>query len=206
MNNVLMTYNQDDAQKAGGGNFINDGGAYSGVFTAAKLVEAGTGSKGIEFSFETSDGQKANYLTAYFSKSNGETIKGGHAVIQALMGVMGLREITYSQGPDGTFINELCGKPVGIFLQKNLYSKGDGSDGYKFDIRVPFFSDTGQTLKEKIAQSQPKTISSLTASYKDKDERGQSSGGFQQAPQQAPQQPGFTGGDPGAQDNDIPWG
>jgi len=204
MNNVLMTYNQDDAQKAGGGNFISDGGAYTGVFSVAKLVEAGTGSKGIEFSFDSVDGQKANYLTAYFAKANGEIIKGGNAVIQALMGVMGLREITYTQGPDGTFIKELCGKSVGIFLQKNLYTKNDGADGYKFDIRVPFFSDSGQTLKEKIAQSQAKTIDSLTASYKDKDERGQNSGGFQQ-PQQAPQTAGFTGGDPGAQDSDIPW-
>ena len=199
MNNVLMTYNQDDAQKAGGGNYISDGGAYTGVFSVAKLVTAGTGSKGIEFTFDSVGGQKANYLTAYFSKSDGEIIKGGHAVIQALMGVMGLREITYTQGPEGTFINELRNKPVGVFLQKNLYTKSDGSDGYKFDIRVPFFVDTMQTVKEKTENSQAKTISSLTTSYKDKDEREK-----QQAPQQAAQTPGFNH-DPGPQDSDIPW-
>jgi hypothetical protein len=198
-----MTYNENDAAKAGGGNFISEGGAYAGTFSSAKLIEAATGSKGIEFSFDCVDGKKANYLTCYFQKSDGETIKGGHTVINALMGVMGLQQITYTQGPDGYYINELCGKQVGVFLQKNLYTKNSGEDGYKFDIRLPFFANTGQTIKEKKDGSQAKTIGSLTASYKDKDDRNKDQGGFQQSPQQ-PQAAGFHS-DPGIQDADIPF-
>lgn len=81
-----MTFDKESAQKAGGGDYINETGAYTGVLTA-KAVTAGTGSKGVEFSIKTDDGLTGNYISIYFEKANGEQIKSGFNHLQSLMGL-----------------------------------------------------------------------------------------------------------------------
>jgi len=187
MNNAIITYNQEEGLKAGGGNFISDGGAYIVKILEAKYAKAKTNTSGIEFSLESKDGQKANYITVYYVKADGEPVKGGMSMLNAMMGLVGANTITSANGrsQDGKDIficPEFTGKTIGMFLQKSLYTKSDGSDGYKFDIRVPFDPATSKTLREKIGNDQPKTIENMTNSYKDKDERTQqqqqNTGGF----------------------------
>jgi hypothetical protein len=84
--NTFMTFDKESAQKAGGGDYINETGAYTGVLTA-KAVTAGTGSKGVEFSIKTDDGLTGNYISIYFEKANGEQIKSGFNHLQSLMGL-----------------------------------------------------------------------------------------------------------------------
>ena len=186
MSNAIITYNQEEGLKAGGGNFISDGGAYIVKILEAKYPKAKTDTSGIEFSLESKAGQKANYITVYYVKADGSPVKGGMSILSAMMGLLGSNTITSSNGrsQDGKDIficPEFTGKTIGMFLQKSLYTKNDGSDGYKFDIRVPFDPATSKTLREKIGNDQPKTIENMTNSYKDKDERvqqQQNTGGF----------------------------
>ena len=199
MTNAIMTYNQEDGLKAGGGNYISEGGAYVVKILEAKFVKAKTGTSGIEFSLETKEGQKANYITVYYVKPNGEAVQGGKSILNAMMGITGVSGIgtAKAKGQDGSEIYicpELTGKVIGMFLQKTLYTKNAGGDGYKFEIRVPFDANTSKTLREKISGDQPKTIENMTNSYKDKDERTQ----------QATSAPASNGFDVNGFDDDLP--
>lgn len=185
--NVFFSVDQEAAAKAGGGDFISEGGAYKGIITKALCVQAGTGSQGIELSFEDKTGLKCNFITIYYKKKDGEIIKGGHNAINALMVIMGIQNLTYVNAGDDVLCNELVNKPIGLCLQKVLYTKNDGSEGYKFDLRFPFDPSNNQTVKEKASNSPAKSVSLFDIGYKDKDDRKQA----QQAPQQQGQ--GFNG-------------
>ena len=169
--NVFFSVDQEAAAKAGGGDFINDGGAYIGIITKAICVQAGTGSQGLELSFEDKAGLKCNYITIYYQKKDGEIIKGGHNAINALMVIMGIQNLTYVNGGEETLCPELVNKPVGLCLQKVLYTKSDRSEGYKFDLRFPFNTANNLTVKEMASNSPAKSVGLFESSYKDKDDR-----------------------------------
>ncbi|SUB76463.1 Uncharacterised protein [Phocoenobacter uteri] len=80
---------------------------------------------------------------------------------------------------------ELTGKKVGLFLQKRLYTKGDGSDGYQFQIVCPFGYETGKTLAEYIENRPAERIDYLIAHTADKDDRNRQAPQPQQNPYQA---------------------
>ncbi len=188
--NVFFQVDQEAATKAGGGDFISEGGAYMGIITKAVCVQAKTGTQGIEISFEEKTGLKANYITLYYQKQNGEVIKGGNSIINALMVIMGLQSLSYTQDGQETICVELVGKPIGLCLQKVLYTKNDGSEGYKFELRFPFDTSTGLTVKEKLSNSPAKSVSLFESNYKDKDDRqaqqhtqNQGFNGYQDDPQ-----------------------
>lgn len=203
----MFQYDQESAMKAGG--TAKEGGAYVGSITEAVYKRANTGSVGLELSFKSDDGGEFNYLTLWFKKQDNTPIKGGSSVISAILGLTGLNGISDKQ--TGTDSNgkpihsapELFSKRVGLLLQKVWYTKNDGQDGYKFEIRLPFDPQTRQTLKEKVEQTQPAMVDRMLSTLSDKDDRNQgqsqspSSGGFGQQPaqnqgggfgQQAPQQ------------------
>ncbi len=176
----FMTYNEDQAVKAGGGLYVSEGGAYVMKITEARYIESGTkGTKGIEFSAEDKDGMKANYLTSYYEKATGEAIPSGQSLINAIMGLCGIKSTTFKEVKTANetyfIVPEFTGKVVGLFLQKNLYTKSDGRDGYKFEIRVPFDPKTKRTLREIVANAEAKTIDAMEKSYKDNDDRGATS-------------------------------
>lgn len=217
----MFQYNQDSAMKAGG--TAKEGGAYLGNIVTAIYKRANTGSAGLELSFKSDDGAEFNYLTLWFQKPDGTEIKGGASMINAILGIAGLQGISDKQ--DGVDDNgqakfvapELLGKRIGLVLQKVWYTKNDGQDGYKFEIRLPFDAQTRQTLKEKVEQSQPAMVDRILSTLSDKDERkgvtqsqsqgfGGQSGGFGQQSQQSqgfgqqsPASNGFNNwdGDPG---------
>ena len=171
MSQAIITYNQEKGLKAGGGNFISEGGAYTCKIIEAKYVKAKTKTSGLEFSFEDVQGQKVNFINVYYAKENGEQVTGGMSILNAMMGLTGINQMTSSAMKDFYICPELTGKQIGVFLQKTLYTKGDNTDGYKFEIRVPFDASNGKTLRERVNNEQARTIDSLVATYKDKDER-----------------------------------
>lgn len=192
---VVMSYSAEAAAKAGGGEYISEGGAYVGKIKEAKYVTAKTQSQGIEFSFE-SGGLKANYITVYYAKApaaqgqQGEPIKGGVSTINALMGILGLKQITAVKSGDGYICPEFTEKDIGLFLQKKLMTKNDGSDSYGFEIKVPFDPRDNKTMREKLDNKSAETINRMTASYKDDDQRKQkqagsnpNAGGYDQYPE-----------------------
>lgn len=172
-----MSFSQEEAEKASGSTHLTDGGPHFVTITKAQFVKASTGTKGIEFSGETDDGLKVNYLTVYYEKHDGEKINGGRSVINAMMGFCGIKQITAVQNGQGQsgeplyVCKEFEGKRLGLFLRKKLYTKNDNQDGFKFEIHVPFDPATNKTMREKTSNQPAKTISLMAASYKDQDER-----------------------------------
>lgn len=180
--NAPRSYTADAnaARQANTNNFIDQSGKYKGVFTLAEAVTSKKGTEGIEFSFKSEDGQQANYLTLWTYNENNEPLYG-FKVLSAIMTVMGIKELTPKQGnipdKDGnsrqvTAFPILHNKPVGLVLQKVLYTKNNGDDGYKFNIFAPFQSQTELTAKELLdGKTQPHALSGIVANLKDKDER-----------------------------------
>lgn len=182
------TTDHEAARQANANNYIDQSGKYIGEFTLAEAVTSRQGTEGIEFSFKNQDGRQANYLTLWTYNSNGDALYG-YKVLNAILTVMGIKGIEPKKGTvkdaNGNprqviAFPELHGKPVGLVLQKVLYTKNDGRDGYKFNIFAPFQASTELMAKEVIdGVTQPKALAGVIAGLKDKDERtapGQSSG------------------------------
>jgi hypothetical protein len=187
MNNVVMVFNQDQANKASGSEALSSGGAYSVNITQAVYgASSAKGTKYIEFSGVCSNGEKVNYLKLYYQKADvntpqgviaGGIVSGGNNAIQAIMCICNIQQITATPGKDAAggqvyFAPEFNNKLVGLFLQKRLYTKNDGSDGYSFEIKLPFYPDTNATVKERMNNSPIQTVQRIAESYADIDERG----------------------------------
>lgn len=178
----MFQYDQNSGVNAGGA--VRETGAYAGRITAAVYgASANKGTKFIELTFESNEGTEFNYLTLYYAKQDGTEVKGGASMINAIMGITKTRQLTEQklQGVDGTIAPELIGKPIGLILQKVLYTKGDGSEGYKFEIRLPFSPQTRQTLKELVENKPAQMVDRILSTLTDKDDRG---GNQQSSPQQ----------------------
>ncbi|BBG59543.1 DUF669 domain-containing protein [Providencia rustigianii] len=174
MSNVIFTYNQEDALAAGQSGYINESGAYVLTIAEAKLGTSEAGAQYMEFSGETDDGKKISYLSVYSTKTDGEVNKFGHNMINAIMGCCGVMQLTQKMITVSHFIApEFTGKRVGLVLQKVLRTKKNGDETYGFDIKIPFFADTRQTLQEKIDGTAPVAIDNILSTLKDKDERKQ---------------------------------
>lgn len=194
----MFQYNEESAMKAGG--VVRENGAYHGVITDAIYKRANSGSAGLELTLETQDGSEFKYLTLWYKKADNTEIKGGASMINAIMGIMGLQQLSEQQvGLDNNQkplyqAPEMIGKGIGFVLQKVLYTKNDGSDGYKFEIRLPFNPQTKQTLKEFKQNIAPAMVERIVSTLVDKDERNNqgampspANNGFNnQAPQQQP--------------------
>ncbi len=171
-----FTYDQQSGESAGAAAYINETGKYVGqILQAEYVISSNKGTKGIEFTFQAADGAKANYLTAYYEKSDGSQINMGWNMINAIMGCTKTKGLTMVSvaGANGA-INiapELANKPIGLVLQKTLKTKQDGSDTYSFDIRMPFIAQTGKSLKEQTSGQDAKIIDNMMKTLKDKDER-----------------------------------
>lgn len=172
-----FTYNQESALKAGG--TAKETGAYVGTIEAADYKRAKSGSAGLELSIKTQDGSEFNYLTLWYMKADGSEIKGGSSMINAIMGLthtqaLSERQVGVGNNGAGLFeAPELIGKEIGLLLQKSWYTKNDGGDGYKFEIRLPFNPKTKQTLKEQVSNAPAEMVDRMASTLTDKDERNQ---------------------------------
>jgi len=171
---MFMTFEKDAALKAGGGDFVTETGCYVGAITA-KAITARSGALGVEFSMKTDEGLTANYINIYFQKSDGTQIKGGYNLLQGLMGIFKLSNLNQPT-PDANgdyYITEFHGKRACFALQKRVYTKNDGSDGFDFQLRAVGDADTLKTFKELATGSEAKKIPGLDESMKDIDERSE---------------------------------
>ncbi|MDT8849433.1 hypothetical protein RN053_02935 [Pantoea dispersa] len=96
-------------------------------------------------------------------------------MINAIMGLTNTKQLfaTAVQGENGPEMHcrELEGKPIGFLLQKVLYTKGDGGDGYRFEIRQAFGTKTRKTYKEAMENLPAEAVDKLLATLSDRDER-----------------------------------
>lgn len=177
MSNVIFTYNEESALTAGQGGFINETGAYIVTITEAALKQSEKGARFIEFSGESDDGRKVQYLSVCTQKNDGTENKFGANIIHAMMGCAGIRQLTQHMQSASNFVApEFHGKKIGLVLQKVLTTKrSTGQDSYQMEIRLPFIAETGQTLKERAEGKQAETVKVMSTNLKDKDNRTKSS-------------------------------
>ncbi|MDL4447745.1 hypothetical protein [Klebsiella michiganensis] len=178
------------AMKAGSGAALSETGAYEADILSAvyEFGKEGSQSQAIVFSIDA-DGQKANYVRIYVAGRNGEQTFGV-GLISAILWAAQVRDAKpqQRQGQEGPewFIPALEGRRVGLFLQKVLTTKQNGSEGYKFDVKHVFQPGTRLTYKESVEKIPAETIAALERTVKDKDERKNNShsGGGWGAPSQ----------------------
>ncbi len=134
----MTTYMRDEGLavqlEAGVGVKIETSGAYIGHFSLARERVAGTGTKGIEFVFETDEGQVARNLSLWLTRATGERIEYFHGLLSALMVCLGLKQVDTSAatvelwdrdqgGRVATQVEvfaALMNKPVGVVLQREV--------------------------------------------------------------------------------------
>lgn len=171
----MFTFNEESAKTSGAGG-ITESGAYAGVISSA-LFTSGRDSQSatMEFGLET-DAGKVNYLRVSYLGRDGQPLKHGEAMINAIMGLTRVKqlnatEVVNDDGEAEIHCKELEGKPIGFVLQKVFYTKTDGTDGYKYEIRQAFGSNTRKTFKEASENLPAEAIDKMLETLKDRDER-----------------------------------
>lgn len=177
MSQPIFTFDPE-AAKAAGPSGASEGGAYSGLIKTAvfsRARDAESQSQSMEFSLDADVGS-INYLRVSFIGRDGNPLRGGNAMIQAIMGLTKVKalhatEVRNEQGEIEYHCKELEGKPIGFVLQKVLYTKTGGGDGYRFEIRQAYGPQTRKTYKEAMENLPAEVVDKLVASLTDKDER-----------------------------------
>lgn len=183
MSYTLDTNSARKADTTGGS--IKELGKYVGEFTQAKeIVSKKTGTKGIEFAFKTTAGQKAN-LSIYTMSAKGEQYQGYDALM-AIMTCMGLRGIKpvdgivtrydYDQKKDvqeqGKLFPDLH-KPIGILLETEDYAKTDGSVGTRMVLKNVFRAADEFTASEILdRKTSPELLPKMVAGLRHRPLKG----------------------------------
>lgn len=169
------TLDTDAAKQADSGNGrITETGKYIGQFTTAKKVVSKQGTEGIEFSFEASNGQSADYLTVWTINKEGKQIYG-FKQLMALMTCLRVRNIEAKPGEveeydSGTrqmvkrqaeVFPALMNKPIGVLLQMEEYEKKDSSIGTKASFAGFFDPQTEQVAVEILDKSEARVLAKL---------------------------------------------
>lgn len=149
---MAFTWNSDAAEmakKAGASANISETGAYEVEITSAIYTfgKDGSQSQALEISVDA-NGLKGNYIRINFLGKDGQQTFG-MGLVTALMWAAQVKQVQPQQiqGPNGIewHCPALVGKKAGLFLQKVLYTKSDGADGYKFELRHVFQPGTRRT-------------------------------------------------------------
>jgi len=166
----------EQAKAAGVSNRITESGKYVGRFTRAEAIVSRQHTEGVEFSFETADGQTADFLTCWTYNEAGDSLYG-LKVLNAIMTCLRVRQLAprpmQFQGRDGARtaegFPELMDKPIGLLLQREEYEKRDGEVGFKFNIALPFEASSGLTAGEILAKTTtPAGLDKALAALRDK--------------------------------------
>lgn len=173
------TLNTDHARQAdSGGLRINETGAYVGKFNRAEAIKSKKDTDGVEFSFETDDGLKTDYLTLWTHNANGDEIFG-LKTLNAIMTCAKVRGISARQAQvekydldlkkniqvTATVYPDLMNKQVGIILQKEEYAPGK----FKFNIVGAFDPATRMTASEILDKKvTPERLNKILPTIKDK--------------------------------------
>lgn len=193
MTNVMFQFNQQAAMSSRESFGITESGAYVGKLSA-KWVQGSNGSNsaGIEFSLECDQG-KLNYLTAWYQKKDGTCNDSGFNLVNAMMGLLKIQQLTSKQVGEDWVCPEFDGKQIGLVVQKELFTKNSGQEGYKFEIIMPFSAQSRKTLKEAMANTPAAAVDKMLPLLKTKDNRSKAQGGYQQ-----------TGAAPQSTSDDLP--
>jgi hypothetical protein len=206
-----FNYNEELASQIGGGQYVTKSGGYDFKVVRAQFTKSpNNNAEFLEFDFETREGLKLNYVSINFTKGDGNPNEFGNKMINAIMGAMGVQNLTL--GNDGN-CPELFNKGLKGVVQRVDYTKQSGEkagqDGYKFEFKLPANINTGKTVKETTTNSPATAFDQYAGSIEDKDERTQpQAGGFSNQGQQQKPVGSFAETHPNNNvdfDDDIPF-
>ena len=204
-----------EAAKQAEGSRITETGKYVGQIIVAEAVISTKGTEGVEFSFKSDSGQSADYMTLWTHTKDGAELYG-FKVLNAMMTCAQLRTITpktatlRKRGDSGpvdvqsTIFDEFTGKPIGLLLQREPYTKNDGGAGSRMVIQTPFCPTTERTASE-ILDKKPKgeTLAKLVASLRDRPMQKNANAGA--PPRNSGAGAGMAVPGAGFEDDDIPF-
>ena len=144
---------------------ITESGKYTGTLIRAESVKSQKGTVGIEFTFKSDDGQIADYLQLWTQNGDGEVLSGRNGIM-ALMTCLKIKSIKQVSITDDKWddiakirvpqtvpgYQDLMNKPIGIVLQKELYTNSQGADKEKMSIINWFDTETERTAGEILDQ------------------------------------------------------
>lgn len=178
-------YDPDAASKADDvASRIDTSAAYIGQFKSVHAFKSSKGTEGMHFEFTSPGGGSAGF-DLYTRKEDG-TVVFGMNQLQAMMAILGLRGLRAQQGmfeaydfdegkrveKTGEIFPDLCGKTIGLVLQKEKYTKNNGQEGYRMNLFGIFHPDSRLTASEiKERKAQPEKLEKMLRGLKDKDTR-----------------------------------
>jgi len=183
-NTVSYEFDEESAGKAD--NFvgrIDKSDAYIGQFVSVNAMKAKSGTHGIHFEFKT-EGDGFAGLDIYTKKEDGSVVNMGMNLLNAIQAVLGLRGLKSRLGKfegfvegkrqeiEGEIFPDLMNRDIGVVLQKELYTKNDGSDGYRINLVGVFHPTsrlTASEIKERVTK--PEKLAKLMSNLKTKDSR-----------------------------------
>jgi hypothetical protein len=149
-----FTFDKEQATKADVGTSISTSGNYVGKIVKAVYFKKDTGSGGIEFTFESDDGRKCDYIRIYTKNKDGSP-NFALAKIHALMGLLKLADLPAVTEGDRYAFPVLNGKRIALQLQRREYAKADGRVGYTMECLHFCDYETHLTYRETIDGSAP---------------------------------------------------
>lgn len=156
---------------------VSEPGKYTGTIARAEAVTSKKGTKGLELTIKTDDGATADYLTIWVQKPSGEELSGANAVSalmtcikikHAKVGTINVEKWDADSRQRETVevpgYPEMMNKQIGVVLQKELYTKANGSDGAKMNIVGFFEAGTEFTAGEILDKAtMPKQLEKTVA-------------------------------------------
>ena len=164
---------------------ITESGKYVGSLTRAEFITSKTGTKGVEFSFAVDENTNADYLTVWTDKADGTALSGRKSIMALLaclklrgarLGKVSVEKYDRDQGKRVTATIEgypdMMGKPIGVVLQKELYTSNQGDDKERVNIVTWFCAETERTAAEILDKAvDPEQLPKLMAWLADHPEK-----------------------------------
>lgn len=181
---VSYTFDEDSAASADNvANRIDQSAAYIGRFKSVNAMKsAQKGTEGVHFEFESPGGGTAG-LDLWTKKADGTTVFGINQLM-AMQAVLGLRGLESRSGKYEAFVDgkrqevegqvfpQLIDKDIGLVLQKELYTKQDGKEGFRMNIQGVFHPTSKMTASEiKERKTTPEKLEKILRGLKNKDSR-----------------------------------
>jgi hypothetical protein len=173
MNNTKFTYNQEQAESIGAGQYVTKSGGYDFKVVRSQFSKSSNNqAEFLEFDFETREGLKLNYVSINFIKGDGNPNDFGNKMINAIMGSIGVQNLSFDQQGN---CPELFNKHLKGVVQRVDYTRQSGEkagqDWYKFEFKLPANIQTGKTVKEAISNSEAASFKQYAETITDKDDR-----------------------------------
>lgn len=179
-----MDYNLDQnaAKQADNINArIEQKGRYLGTITRAESITSTKGTKGIDMSFKSANGESADYLTLWTHDKDGKQLMGFN-MLMAIMTCLRVKSLTAESGEiekynaetkkkekvTANLYKELMNKPVTLLMYMEEYAKTAGGSAWKPVIFATCDKD-GFTASEIFSKATAaNTVEKMVAALKDR--------------------------------------